>query len=509
LYVALHNTHAPFQVPEDWEQQYSHSQRLRNIWSGMVTFVDDSVHNITSALHESNLWNNTLLIVTCDNGSPIGGWGAAGSNAPLRGGKASNWEGGVRVPAILNGGWLPSARRGVELRGLAHVSDWYSTFASLAGADDADPGGPAPLDSLDLSQWLSGQATTSPRQLIVHDHHAPSKSTTGAIRYGDMKLIVGEESQATWFGQFSPNETYNGSDFGTAACGDRPCLFNISADPTEHVDLADSHPEVAGDMLQRFQALSSEYHPKGPDGSDRDGYCCAAARNGGFMVPWKNTSWPGPECPLPPPAPPAPFAPSGTVVPSADGFTDLDLSNGATFTGGHSDTFCSGHNIRSGSRGENSRVAIRHWLLGMGHKVSRVQLAFRYLAGYTPGDGQESQASVVKVLLLRNSTSDPLADYAWGGVLPRDDVVTTVFTSEPLGEYSYEHFSGYSPLIEVDVKNLAVDNNEPLQLALEFQNNQRNLYMPIDSKKGGWNITVTWDNSTTAVLDASGWQIVL
>jgi len=345
----------------------------------------------------------------------------------------------------------------------------------------------------------------SPRQLIVHDRH---RSNTGAIRYGDWKLIVGRETQATWFGQFSPNETYNGSDFGTPACGDRPCLFNISADPTEHVDLADSHPEVAADMLQRFQALSDEYHPKGPEGSDRDGYCCAAARNGGFMVPWKNTSWPGPECPLPPPSP-APFAPNGTFVPSADGAKDLDLSNGATLSGGPKDDLCSGDNIRSGNPGDHSRVAIRHWLVGVGHKISRVQLAFRYSAGYMPSEGKETTAPVVKVVLLRNVTSDPLADYAWGGVLQRDDVVTTLFTSEPLGEYSFDHFQGYSPLIEVDARNLAIDNSEPLQVALEFQNNQRNLQMPIDDVKAGWNVTITWDNSTVAVLDASGWQILL
>jgi hypothetical protein len=77
-------------------------------------------------------------------------WGASGSNEPFRGGKASDWEGGVRVPLAVSGGLLPPSARGKKATGLAHVSDWYKTFASLAGASPEDTGGPSPMDSIDL-----------------------------------------------------------------------------------------------------------------------------------------------------------------------------------------------------------------------------------------------------------------------------------------------------------------------------------------------------------------------
>ena len=92
LYAALHNTHAPFQVPPQFEAKFNHSLRLRNVWSGMVNAVDETVANITSALKSQLMWDNTLFVFATDNGSPVCGWGAAGSNHPLRGSKATDWE---------------------------------------------------------------------------------------------------------------------------------------------------------------------------------------------------------------------------------------------------------------------------------------------------------------------------------------------------------------------------------------------------------------------------------
>ena len=132
-----------------------------------------------------------------------------GSNAPLRGGKDSDWEGGVHTPALINGGWLPPDRRGLRMRGIVHIADFYATFCSLAASATATTStststssasststssasstsatstssatasvgaclpdaGPAPLDSVDLSRWLlEGEASSaSPRHEIIHD----------------------------------------------------------------------------------------------------------------------------------------------------------------------------------------------------------------------------------------------------------------------------------------------------------------------------------------------------
>eukprot|EP00931_Biecheleriopsis_adriatica_P105832 TRINITY_DN80356_c0_g1_i1.p1 TRINITY_DN80356_c0_g1~~TRINITY_DN80356_c0_g1_i1.p1 ORF type:complete len:305 (-),score=52.23 TRINITY_DN80356_c0_g1_i1:69-956(-) len=255
----------------------------------MVSMVDETVKNVTAALKYAQLWNNTLLVVVGDNGSPVCGWGAAGSNAPFRGGKASNWEGGVRTFGFLAGGILPEAMRGKALDGMVHISDFYKTFLSLAGDPHAaDHGGPTSQDSVDVSDYLFGVTSVSPRQEIVHDHFS-STVPTGAIRVGDWKLLVGKQTMATWFGSFSPNMSSPSNASAASACESRPCLFNIRQDPTEHEDLIESEPKKAAELLERFHSYNAAYHPPGPKGSDLDGYCTAAAANHGFMVPWRQT----------------------------------------------------------------------------------------------------------------------------------------------------------------------------------------------------------------------------
>ena len=88
--VALHNTHAPVEAPERFVALYNTGDALKNKFLAMVSVVDESVRNVTDALVEAGMWNDTLLVWTTDNGSPVQ---VAGSNHPLKGGKSTNWEG--------------------------------------------------------------------------------------------------------------------------------------------------------------------------------------------------------------------------------------------------------------------------------------------------------------------------------------------------------------------------------------------------------------------------------
>ena len=111
--------------------------------------------------------------------------------------------------------------------------------------------------------------------------------------------------------------------------------------------------------------------------------------------------------------------------------------------------------MRAGPSGQGEPQLPRP--VGEGHFITSVSLAFRYVAGYSPGKGQTKKASQVRVVLVDGTTSAELA---------------TVYTSEPLGDYSFDNFKGYSPPIEVHAKGLKVPNSKQVMVQLKFLNNQ-------------------------------------
>jgi len=312
LYYALQDVHSPFQVQPRYEALYSSSVRQFNVWAGMVSAVDEAVHNVSLELRRAGMWRTTLFVLMGDNGSPVGcgpEW-CAGSNAPLKGGKNTLWEGGVRAPAILSGGWLPSRQHGKHLWGLAHMVDVGPTLCALSGGPcTAMEEGPSSVDGLDLSRWLSGDAESSPRAHVVLEHtlvaaagrrrkrRRPPESplfanSTGGVRVGDWKLIVGGQQYEGHYGDFSPNGTDLAVDERRGAtpssCRARPCLFNVRDDPTERDDLASTRKDKLDELGAAFRALEHLFHAPRPTVSSRELYCAAAAASGGFMVPWRS-----------------------------------------------------------------------------------------------------------------------------------------------------------------------------------------------------------------------------
>jgi len=108
-------------------------KRIRQVQRSMLQCVDDATANITAALKRQAMWESTLMVWFSDNGGQIV---EASNNAPLRGGKETAWEGGMRVVTFVSGGLLPKAMHGSTLDGIVSVADWYGTFAKLAGLKD-------------------------------------------------------------------------------------------------------------------------------------------------------------------------------------------------------------------------------------------------------------------------------------------------------------------------------------------------------------------------------------
>ena len=77
------------------------------------------------------------------------------------------------------------------------------------------------------------------------------------------------------------------------------------------------------------------------------------------------------------------------------------------------------------------------------------------------------------------------------------------YTSPPLGNYSFDHFTGYSPPIAVEATGLGVSNEAPIILAMQVVNNQRNLQIPIDDLAKGFDIKLKWTATDAAPTPAA------
>lgn len=338
LFLSYHArvAHYPIQAPIAYQQRpriAAIDVPHRMVYHAQVEYLDEQLGNLTALFKERGLWENTLMVLTSDNGGytkalgpcsasdPVMGvtcmTGEAGAtNHPLRGGKYSRFEGGIRSNSFVSGGLIPAAVRNTTQHGVMHIADWWSTFCALAGVDPADGAaaqhGLPPIDSLDMWPLLSGANGTSPRDELFID--------TSTLIQGDWKLITGAASSASWPGPTYPNASTaahkNSLDKYTAKCSPKePCLYNVGGgtdgDWTEHHNVAAANPAVASAMAARLAVLAKTVFTN-PNATAEYGAHCQDAKAvyrsyGGFYGPW---------CLVPPVPTPAPPQPPGPFVPT-------------------------------------------------------------------------------------------------------------------------------------------------------------------------------------------------
>eukprot|EP01083_Nonionella_stella_P034130 93448_1 len=289
MYLATQNNHDPYQVPAEYENKFNKSwYSLQRTVAGMSNFEDELIGNVTRALKDNGLWNNTLLFITSDNGGCSGTDGDGANNSPLRGGKYSEFQGGVNVLAMVTGGYVPENRRNLKLNGTIHIADIYATLCSIVGIDAEDKRAAEahlpPVDSINMWPFIIGETDgVSPRNGFVL-----SSGNDGGIVQGDYKLIFGNQNPAFWTTLDYPNGTQPQPQ--SIHCGsvqDGGCLFNIAQDPTEHVDLINEQENAAlvDSLRERFIDLQKTKFS--PNLGVPDPNCCVQMRrNGGYWGPW-------------------------------------------------------------------------------------------------------------------------------------------------------------------------------------------------------------------------------
>lgn len=282
LYYAAHIVHKPYEVPKSYLNKFSFiDDEYRQVYLAMVNYLDDVVGDIVNALKQKGLWDNLLFVASSDNGGPLRS-GFGGNNYPLKGGKWTDWQGGVRVNAFASGGYLPEKMRGKKTDGYIHIADWYATFSAIAGVDPTDERAAKaklpPIDSLNVWPLISGANSSSPRVDV------PISSDT--LISGKYKILTGDVDQAGWTGPVYPNTTTPSGIAAKERCGDSGCLYDISNDPEERVNLATKMPSVLKDMQKRLEGYRKTHFS--PDrGNDSPNACKVAIdQYGGFWGPF-------------------------------------------------------------------------------------------------------------------------------------------------------------------------------------------------------------------------------
>lgn len=235
VYLALSAPHAPHLPPDFVKGRSSTGPR-----GDMVAWVDWSVGQVLEAVDHYFLRDNTLVIVTSDNG-PLPGEAGHKSAGYLRGFKAHIWEGGHRVPFIAR--WPGHIQPSTISEEPIELTDLLATCAALTGATLGEDDGP---DSYDIMPALLGSELSKPiREALVHH----SGSGVFAIRKGNWKLILETKTSGGWV---EPS----GKPPVAGAPGQ---LYNLEEDPYERNDLWNTYPGV----VEELTALLKKYQEQG------------------------------------------------------------------------------------------------------------------------------------------------------------------------------------------------------------------------------------------------------
>ena len=250
MYLSLQVVHGPLQAPQRFVDMYKEiKNKNRHMKAAMVTAMDEAIGNITAALKKIGMWNDALIVFTTDNGGPVN---SGSSNWPLRGSKATLWEGGHRGAAFVHGKMLH--KTGYVYNGMIHTVDWYPTLLSLAGVnvDDTD------LDGMNVWDAISNNKS-SPRQSFVYNLLLTDGTLSGRIRFNNWKLLVNPgEGRSGWY---PPANASFSEPITVTKPSNETFLFDLDADPTEHYNLASTKTDVLAMMMSRLSEAMKSYVP--------------------------------------------------------------------------------------------------------------------------------------------------------------------------------------------------------------------------------------------------------
>ena len=224
LYLAYNAPHTPIQPPEEWvtkvQQREGNIDEARAKLVALIEHMDHGIGKVMTALKENGFYDNTLVIFVSDNGGQLN---VGARNGPLRDGKGTVYEGGIRVPAIAS--WPGNIAPGTTSDALLTTMDIYPTLLEAARARITQI-----IDGTSFLGSLLGGPDPDPDRLLFFSRREGGLrfggKTIEAVRQGPWKLLQNSP--------YAPLE-----------------LYNLERDPLETTDLSSDEPDV-------FRRLAAE-----------------------------------------------------------------------------------------------------------------------------------------------------------------------------------------------------------------------------------------------------------
>jgi arylsulfatase A-like enzyme len=238
LYLPFNAVHTPMHATEQYLKRFEQiADPRRRAYAAMLAAMDDAVGRVMAALRAAKLEEDTLIFFFSDNGGPTMPTTTvnASINRPLRGSKRQTYEGGIRVPFVIQ--WKGRLPAGKVFEQPVIQLDVLPTALAAAGVAVK----PAwKLDGVNLLPYLTGKQKRAPHETLYW-----RMGGMMAIRRGDWKLVKTRE------GRLETNvETLN--DLSDAA------LYNLAEDIGEQTDLAAKHPEKVRELTAAWRAWNQQ-----------------------------------------------------------------------------------------------------------------------------------------------------------------------------------------------------------------------------------------------------------
>jgi arylsulfatase B len=219
LYVPYTAVHGPLQVTEEYYDRFHDIEdESKRIYAAMTSALDDGIGDIMAALEENGLEQNTLVVFLSDNGAGVADYA---NNAPLRLGKHTLFEGGVRVPFAMQWpGQIPAG--GMYEHPVSSLDIFPTAIAAAGGGLPAERS----MDGVDLLPFIKGPSNNQP-----HENLFWRQGLNWAVRQGDWKLIH---------------------------AADQNWLYNLSKDIGETSNLAAEYPEIVEKLRASYEQWDAE-----------------------------------------------------------------------------------------------------------------------------------------------------------------------------------------------------------------------------------------------------------